>query len=147
MKGDPIPDPDHVARYCGGSQIRTDGKVSGMAFRLKPREEYVSINWLEQLDRTSRSIQIDLLRPILARSLRIGAKARIAVLNVGEVKRAVRSESPDAREIDFRHEPLEGDPSHGGIFGLDQEDDLIGDLIASRVCATFPAKGPRGVES
>lgn len=140
MKDDPIPDLDHVGRYCGGACIKSDGTVSGVAFQLRSQEEYLSVDWLELLDRVSRSNQIVCLRSVLARRLKIGTKGQIAVLNVGEAKSAVRTGSPDAKEIDFRHEPLEDDPAHSGIFGLTEADDLIADLIASRISEFFPAK-------
>ncbi|VVM08198.1 hypothetical protein [Methylacidimicrobium tartarophylax] len=146
MEDDSIPDRDHVARYCRGGSIRIDGKVSGVAFQLRPGEEYLSVDWLEFLNQESRESQIARLRPILERRLKVGAKAQIAVLNVGEAKRAVRSECPDGREVDFRHKPLKDAPSHSGIFGCAHGEDLISDLLARIISQTFPAKAVSGVQ-
>ena len=37
MKGDPVPNDDHIARYCGGSHVKEGGSISGTAFRLRER--------------------------------------------------------------------------------------------------------------
>jgi hypothetical protein len=140
MEDDPIPDRDHVGRYCGGAAIGSDGKIRGVAFQLRAGEEYLSVDWLEFLDPANRENQIARLRALLARRLRVGVKAQIAVLNVGEAKREVRIGSPDERDLDFRHKPLKDDLSHSGIFGLANGDDLIGDLLAGAISQLFPAR-------
>lgn len=142
MKGDPVPDPHHIARYCGGSAIREDGSISGVAFRLRQTEEFLSVNWLEFLSQPTRDAEIRALRKVLDSKLQLGAKARIAALNTGELRSYVRVNSPDRRELRVLHQQEEpGDPSYSGIFNLLPEHDLIADLLAEVIQATYPAKG------
>jgi hypothetical protein len=49
MKGQSIPDSEHVARYCKASTIENSA-VQATAFMLRTGEEYLSVNWLENLD-------------------------------------------------------------------------------------------------
>ncbi len=139
MTGDPIPPSDHVARYCPGSTIAPGGRVSGTAFRLRAGEEYLSVNWLEFFNLPSRAHQIAEVRRILDTKLTLGRTAKIAVLNVGEITNNVREQNPDGSEVSVRHEPLDDDPSHGGIF--DVNSDLIADLIAEIISEAHPAMG------
>ena len=87
MRGARVPDADHIARYCGGSQVKPDGTISGAAFRLRKRsgqpELYLSVNWLEHLNKSDRGAEIDEIRRVLSQKLKLGSRARIAVLNVG----------------------------------------------------------------
>ena len=46
MNGTPVPDSDHVARYCKPSSVDEDLPVL-TAFLLREGEEYISVNWLE----------------------------------------------------------------------------------------------------
>lgn len=141
MKGDPVPDPHHIARYCGGSTIREDGSISGVAFRLRQTEEFLSVNWLEFLSQPTRDAEIRELQKVLGSKLQLRAKARIAALNTGELRRYVRVNSPDRRELRVLHQQEPGDPSYSGIFNLLPEHDLIADLLAEVIQATYPAKG------
>ena len=70
----------------------------------------------------------------------LGVKAKIAVLNVGEIINYVRTKSPDARNLSVLHEPKEDDPSHSGIYGFRYDDHLIADLIAETVQEIYPAR-------
>jgi len=147
MRGDPVPDTDHVARYCGGSTIHPDGTVDGSAFRLRKQEgeweNYLSVNWLELLDLPNLQVEIAALQQLFAKKFKkVGATARFATLNCGEVRTHVRSETGDTRELHVRPEPERPhDPSHSGIYGLRPDDDLIADLIAEVVQETYPARG------
>ncbi len=142
MKGDQVPDPDHVARYCGGASIHEDGRVDGGVFRLRKLEPYLSVNWLEYLEPSDRSKQLDAVRTAFQQKPRfkVGSTARFAVHNVGALRTYVRDESPDRRELSVLHEPDLDDASHCGVYGLTMDDDLIADLIADIVQATYPAK-------
>ena len=149
MKGDPVPDTDHVARYCSGGRVKTDGSISGEAFRLRSKsgevEKYLSVNWLEYLHKSARVEEIAEIQTILAAKFPKGIRpsAKIAVLNVEEMLNHVRNNSEDGRVLRVLHEPEIGppaDPSHSGIHGLRLDDVLIGDLIAQTVKETHPAK-------
>ena len=68
MKGDRVPDKDHIARQCGGANVHEDGTIDGAAFRLRERpdgwEEYLSVNWLEHLGPADRLRQLEILRQV-----------------------------------------------------------------------------------
>jgi hypothetical protein len=115
-----------------------NGQATGTAFQLSQIEKYLSVNWLEFFHLADRQEEIREIRKVLR--LKLGAKAKIAVLNVGETISYVRTRSPDARNLSMLHEPEEDDPSHTGIYGFQYDDRLIADLIAEIVQETYPAR-------
>jgi hypothetical protein len=152
MKGDTIPDQDHVARLCNPNQA-PEGQIQPSAFMLKSEEEYLSVNWLEFLNCSCRESEINELRQLYSRKFsRVGAGARIAVLNVGKICEIVRTERPDNRELKVLHKPelLADDPSlkvddlsHSGIYNLNEDNHLIAELIVEEVLSesdTYPAR-------
>ncbi|MBI4525530.1 MAG: hypothetical protein HY695_17150 [Deltaproteobacteria bacterium] len=141
MKGQAIPDPDHVGRYCKASTVE-NGEISAAAFMIRETEEYLSVNWLEELKHPDRASQIRDLQNLYAMKFnRVGATARIAILNVGMLRSKVASESPDGRLLRVLHEPLEpGDPSHAGIYELFHDDEIIAELIAQVVVEKHSAR-------
>jgi hypothetical protein len=140
MKGQAIPDSDHVGRYCKASTVE-NGEISAAAFMMRETEEYLSVNWLEQLNRSDRAIQIRNLQSLYATKLRVGTAARIAVLNVGALRDKVERESPDGRLLRVLHEPEEpDDPSHAGIYEIPHDDEMIAELIAQVVLEKYPAR-------
>ena len=90
MKGDVVPDNDHVARLCGGSHIREDGSVAATAFMPRFGESYLSVNWLEHLALPDREVALAELRRALAAKRKIGSTARLALINVGHMRTVVR---------------------------------------------------------
>ena len=138
MKGDTIPDQDHVARLCHPNQA-PDGQVQPAAFMLRQEDEYLAVNWLEFLDCSCRESGINELRQLYSRKFsRVGAGAKIAVLNVGKICEIVRTERPDNRELKALHYPLllADDPtlkvddlSHSGIYNLNEDNHFIAELI------------------
>jgi len=132
VKGDQIPDSDHIGRFCGPGQV-ADGQIQAGAFMLRSDEKYLSVNWLEYLNCSNRENEIVEIRNIYSAKLKVGARAKIAVLNVGEVREKVLTESPDRRNIDILHDPEDKDPSHSGIYNLKQDDELIAELILETV--------------
>ena len=140
MKGDPIPDQDHIARLCGFKHA-PEGQIQATAFLLRPEDHYLSVDWLEFFGYSDRIEQIEELRNAYTLRLnRVGAKSTIAVLNVGEVCDIVKNESDDARVLEILHEPLENSPSHSGIYNLRHDDELIAELILETVCETYSAR-------
>jgi hypothetical protein len=137
-----IPDSEHLARYCGGAQIDEDGNPNGVAFRPRPGEDYLSVNWLEYISPCCRQAQLTGLREVLSRKLRIGATARIAVANCGNLRQHVESVSVDSRRLYFLHHPEPDDPSHAGVHNIVSEDHLVADLMAEACLEVFPARGP-----
>ncbi len=140
MKGDALPQQDHVSRYCKGTACTEDGQVTGAAFQLRQNEEYLSVNWLEYLQQPHREEEIREIRRILSSKLALGHSARIAVLNVGQTISFVRAESPDGRNLRILHDPKQNDPSHSGIYDLRHDDDLIAELMAEVVREIYPAR-------
>jgi hypothetical protein len=144
MKGDIIPDEDHIARYCKPSKISEDGQIEFGAFMLRKDEKGLSVDWLEFLKCSSREDEIIEMRKIYPLRLTVGAKAKIAVLNVGEVCKKVQTESLDKRILKVIHEPLINDPlvidPHSEIYNLKQDDELIAELILEIVREGYPAR-------
>ena len=140
MKGDVIPDPDHVARYCGASTV-DDGKIQATAFMLREDEQSLSVNWLEELRCSDRTSEVRALQDLYARKMtRVGAGARIAILNVGTLRTKVASESSDRRLLRVLHDPEPDDSSHSGIYEIPYDDDLVAELIAQVVLEDHPAR-------
>lgn len=149
MKDEPVPDTDHIARYCGGGSLTPKGKVSGAHFKLRTKEggekeDYLSVNWLEFLGLEDRQAELHEVRRVLATKITVGSKAKIVVLNVEHVKRHVFQNSPDKRELRILHRPDEPpgkpDPSHSGIFDTLVDEEMIIELIAQAVSETYPAR-------
>ncbi len=88
---------------------------SALAFRLRPNEEYLSVNWLEHFGASDLNTAIVCLREVfLNKPYRLQSKARFAVLNVEAVKNAVREATKS--EPSIKHLPSRNDPSHAGIL-------------------------------
>lgn len=145
MKGDSIPIQNHISRCCFASKCTEDGKVTGAAFQLRETEKYLSVNWLEYLKLPNRHDEIQEIRRVLNSKLTLTANAKIAVLNVGDILSYVRDNTPDNRNLNVMHEPIEDeqevyDPSHSGIYGFRFDDHMIADLIADVVQEIHPAR-------
>ena len=139
MKGETIPDQNHIARFCRPMQA-PEGQIQATAFMLREGEESLSVNWLEFLNCSSRESEITKIRTIYSETFTVGARARIAILNVGEVRKKVLTESPDGRNLEVLHDPLMNDPSHSGIYNLKQDDELIAELILETVRDSYSAR-------
>lgn len=143
LKDEAIPPDHHVSRYCGGASL-LNGEVTGESFSLRVDDEYLSVNWLEILRLGDRDSEIEEVRRVLGTKMNLGSTAKIAVLNVGNVKDHVRENSPDHRDLRVLHRPDEPpdkpDPSHSSIFDTRQDEQLIAELIAEKVLETFAAK-------
>ncbi len=139
MKGETIPDQNHIARFCRPMQT-SEGQIQATAFMLREDEESLSVNWLEFLNCSSRESEITKIRTIYSETFTVGARARIAILNVGEVRKKVLTESPDGRNLEVLHDPLINDLSHSGIYNLKQDDELIAELILETVRDSYSAR-------
>jgi hypothetical protein len=138
MKGDIIPDAHHVSRLCGGSHIREDGTISATAFKPRSGETYISVNWLEFLSLPDRGAELAELRRVLSTKRKIGGTAKFATLNAGEIAAAVREQTRNRIAISVRHEPEADpgrpqDPSHAGIYGVPEDDNIVVELIAQSI--------------
>lgn len=133
MKGNPIPDDDHISRYVSGSKI-ANGRISGTAFQLRPNEDALSVNWLEYFGLGDRNAEIQKIRDVFIEKGRtLQAEAKFTVLKVGETKKYVRQESKDNRVLSVLHDPLDNDASHTGIYNVPREDPAVGDMIAELI--------------
>ena len=139
MKGEKIPDQNHIARFCRPLQVNEE-QIQATAFMLREGEECLSVNWLEFLNCSNRENEITKLRTIYSETFTVGARAKIAVLNVGDVHDKVLTESPDSRNLEVLHDPAMNDPSHSGIYNLKQDDELIAELILETVRESYSAR-------
>jgi hypothetical protein len=94
---------------------------------------------MEFLNCSSRGSEIIELQNIYSRKLKVAASAIIAVLNVGEVREKVLTESLDRRNLEILHDPQFNDTSHNGIYNLKDDDILIAELILKIVHQTYSA--------
>ena len=113
MTGDPLPDDDHVARYCRPSTVVLGMPRTG-AFTLRAGEDYLSVNWLEHFGAGDVGTAVQLVRAAVARQLELRANGRLAVLNVGAARRAVARDA--GFELRIEHMPTDSDPSHAAMF-------------------------------
>lgn len=143
MPGPRNPDTDHVSRLCGGSKCDDDGRPLGAAFLMRRDDTYLSVNWLESTGTSNRAEQLAAVRRHLTdKGISLPAKGRLAVLHLLSVFDHVRSAAPDRRNLTAHHEPEPPhDPSHAGIYGYSDADDLIADLVAEAVQETHQARG------
>ncbi len=139
MKGETIPDQNHIARFCRPMQI-SEGQIQATAFMLRADEESLSVNWLEFLNCFNRESEITKMRTIYAEKLTVGARAKTAILNVGEVRKKILTKSPDGRNLEVLHDPLINDLSHSEIYNLKQDDELIAELILETVYESYSAR-------
>lgn len=140
MSEELVPDQDHVARYCRPKQIDA-GKIQPSAFILRENEEYLSVNWLENLCKSDRNDQIEALRNAFQqKQFTVKASAQFAILNVGIIRDKVREETVDKRDLQVAHKSSTTDPSHCGIYNLKPDNMLIAELIIETIRETCPAK-------
>ncbi len=139
MKCEAIPDQSHIARFCRPMQVH-DGQIQATAFMLRADEESLSVNWLEFLNCSNRESEITKIRKIYSNKFTVGARAKMAILNVGEVRKKVLTESPDGRNLEVLHAPLGNDQSHSEIYNLKQDEELIAELILETVRESYDAR-------
>lgn len=131
----PIPDTNHVSRYCPKKQITTNGRVSGAAFQLRSIDKgLLSVNWNEKLELTSRDQEIKALSAIYAVKMPKYpiTGSSISILNVGKTKNYVLDNSEDKRLLEFFHNPT-ADDSHASIKNIILGEDVVPELIAETV--------------
>ena len=138
-----LADSDNVVRYVRPKSVLSNGMPSGDAFRLRPQEVGLSVNWLEYFTTATKQEQVETVRALSRMTM--SRNGRLAELNVGNS----RAKTYDACELHFFRHPLpaEGgypeDHSHCEITGLpaygSSQAAVIGDLIAKTVTETYPA--------
>ena len=149
MKNEPLPDRDHVARYCKPSAVDGRGLPTASAFTVRAGENYLSVNWLEHFGVGDRSggmgkidLAVDQVRATLhSKGFQLRPNGRFALLSVGGVKAAIRRVL--GRSLHINHLPVSGDPSHAGILGYGEEDFTV----AAEIRATLGAEDVRNAVS
>ena len=144
MNENDLPDNAHVVHYVKPTSRHEDGSVDGSAFRLRPNDNGLSVNWLEYFSDLTKAQQLDEVRRLSRLTMR--KRGCLAELSVGVTK---QHDSGELTALRFVHKPLaaengyEADPSHSEIMGLPQGNSpqaaLIGDLIAECIQAIHPA--------
>lgn len=144
MKGDIVPDTDHITRFCRPKQVDENGQIQGSAFILREVDEGLSVNWLEKLNCSNRGDEIVEIRNVYYSTFNsIGARARLAVLNVGGVRNKVRSGTMDNRNLEVVHTPIvdtDETDTHSEIHNMRPDHELIAELILEAVLETYPAR-------
>ena len=152
---EPLPDRDHVARYCKPSTVGERGQLMASAFAIRSGESYLSVNWLEHFgvpggtdngmggtgdglggtgEKTGIGAALNRVRETLrSKGSRLRSNGRFALLNVGTVKTTIRRTF--GRSLHINHLPLADDASHAGILGYAEEDLMIAAEIRAAVRA------------
>ena len=138
---EPLPDRDHVSRYCKPSAVDERGLPMANAFAIRSGESYLSVNWLEYFGVrggsrviSEREAAVSRVREMLRRKgFRLRPNGRFALLNVGEVKTVIRRVF--GRSLHVTHLPLPDDPSHAGILRCTEEDRMVASEIGAMVRA------------
>ena len=140
MTGDTIPNSDNISRFCKPSQA-PDGEIQATAFLLRSNEESLSVNWLEFLKCSNRDNEIKEIQRIYAETFKVSVNARIAILNVGEIRQIVHRETSDNRNIQVLHDPIPGgEQSHSSIYNLKKDNEFIAELILEVIRENYPAR-------
>jgi hypothetical protein len=142
MENELLPQSAHISRYCPRGKCDEFGRPSGAAFMLRSGEEYLSVDWLNLLDSSSRQIQIAKVRNVLSTRLAVSNSAKIAVLSISSMCGYVSSNTSDNRKLKVIHHPFDNNLSHSGIHNLTDDDSLIADLLAEIIEEVFPATDP-----
>ena len=106
---------------------------------LRKDEEYLSVQWLERLGKPSRREEIGEVRKILSGHLKVRRPSKIAVLNVGKTCDHVAQASGSGWNIRMLHKPEPNDCAHSGIYGTNQDHELIAELITETIQEIHPA--------
>lgn len=128
-----IPDEDHIGRYFPSRKVAESGRISGVAFKLYPKDKgYISINHMEKIasERSEQYIGAALIykRKIPSSNEKGG---HILLLNVGLARAKIIDCTEDNRDLRFVCKPKHDEPSYAGIYGLAEDDDLIFDLLST----------------
>lgn len=138
MKGDVLSEIHHVARYCSGTKLSENGNPAPTAFHLRPGESYLSVQWLEYFNQQDRVGEVRKAVKALDRYMQLGATAKLAVMNVGQVCQHVATEAEYT--IRILHDPTEGNEAHAGIHDTIQDEMIIAELLAESVAEMHSVK-------
>ena len=80
-----LPDSAHVVRYIKPTHIVDGNRIIDFAFRLRPQDNGLSVNWLEWFAGLSKDDQLQEVRRLTRIEMKAGG--RLAEFNVGETLR------------------------------------------------------------
>lgn len=153
MKGDVIPDGDHVVRYCIPRFVnQRTGLPDSDAFTLKRDrgEDSLSVNWLEYFDRNmelntrnEREAAVNAVRGVMQYDLE--DRGKFAFFSVEDVKRAVVAGGGTSPYIEHDPQPPQPatdrrpargpNPSHALVHGFPEDDHAVGVELRALVTA------------
>jgi hypothetical protein len=127
-----LPDEHHVMRYVSWARLRRDEDDNvlgflGEAFKLKEKEEYLSVNWLEYFD-GERKDKIHLSVKAFRETISVGAKSAFGIGNVAKIKEICRMNGVSVRIV---YEPMKDNPSHSGIRRLPRDELSLFEALAA----------------
>ena len=103
-----LSDGDHVSRYCKPSSVGADGLPLTSAFRLKPGEDYLSVNWLQYFGSPHLADAVERVREVFRHTgYGLRPNGRFAVLHIGSAKNAVAAAVGRSGRVE--HLPLDDD--------------------------------------
>ena len=118
----PLPDSDHVARYCRPSMVDESGRPMTSAFAMRADEGHLPVNWLECFDPRVEVAVNRVREALLEQDVQLRPNGRFALLDVGLVKAAVKRSL--GRSLHINRLSRDGDPSGAAIIG-DPDDGLM----------------------
>lgn len=136
MSQNNVPDADHIVRYVGWNNVARDAdeNVTGIlaeAFRRKPDQEGLSVNWLERAD-VPAADKLKKTVELLTAGLNVGKKARVAIANVAVFKSVCSRRNAKIRIV---HIPEDGNEPHSEIRQFPRDDDELLELLALEAVA------------
>ncbi|MXY60858.1 MAG: hypothetical protein F4Y82_01910 [Cenarchaeum sp. SB0665_bin_23] len=127
-----IDDADHVARYCSPRKIKEDGTPAPGAFRLRDCDNCcLSVNWLECFRGQSIVDNILHVRSELCQHRELRKNGRLAVLNVGKIKRAIKI--TNKLDINVKRNPRNNHRSHACIGGYPTNNNEVAMTLSEMV--------------
>ena len=140
-----LPDEDHIVRLVPWSKLFKDEDdnvlgVSAEAFVPRKDDPTLSVNWLERVSGSSQQ-QLQTAATLIQdtqSSKKIGPKARLARLNVGQTKSISLEQGSKIRIV---HAPIEGNEPHSEIRQMPVDDRVLQDRIASDAVLDITAFG------
>ena len=123
-----------MARYCSPSRV-DQGVPLATAFKPPEDRNDLSVNWLEYFRPSDREEGVQFVRQaLLDKDYRIKKDGRLAVLNVGAIRRAFQEVTRSRyRSLMVLHTPQVDDPSHADIRGYTRDEDDIAQALAELV--------------
>jgi hypothetical protein len=127
-----LPNEDHVMRYVPWGKLRRDEDDNvlgflGEAFKLRPDEEYLSVNWLEYFD-GDREKKIQASVRTFRSTLTVGTKSAFGIGNVAKLKEVCRARDATVRIV---YEPTDNNQSHSAIRRIPRDDAILLDALAA----------------